>query len=428
MNTRDLFEQRATRGAPRGAGAVWRDAREAIDPPADQRPSLGLRLALATLVLVLVVGAIMVRRPDGPTTASTVTSDSSADDTTFASSPPLPAPLLIENATIIRDRGGVRFPSNPGLVDDGLLASIGIELRYEVVFSTEATPSSTTLVFARPEDPFSGPIVGLELLPNDGFRPWGANLDGSDLRAFVDQLQRIDGSWTLPASSGLVPVAEVVDGPMDLMGYGWQFDFGSGDDRTTLQADASMPSRPADEWLWISRLAYGTGDTGGTEMTVYPIEVIGRTGVVIDAGSRAANEVVWSDGDFAYRLTSSTTEDDTDVPRDATEDLGRLQLVARDEWVDAIRASFDVSRISALIVGFALFPTQLAAIAGAMWFLIRRSFLAAAIAAAVAWILWWMGGLGAVELSLAWIGLAIAWWRHRSRTAANIPADARTDP
>jgi hypothetical protein len=432
MNTRDLFEDRATRGTPRGAAAVWRNAHDGapvVDGP--RRPSWGFRLALAAWVVALVVGALAVRQSDDPPPASTdqppeeSTDESTDDEAAPTSSEPLPAPLLIDGGTISRTRGGVSVPSDPAFDADDLFRSIGADVVAEAIFSSDPDPSFHTLVFARPDDPFTGPIVGIELLPGDGFRPWGANLSSTELAEFVQQLRLVDGRWTLPPNSGLVEVAEVVERFDDLLRFGWQFDIElPGNGRVTLQAEASTPERPADVWRWISRQAYGTTST---ELTVTPTEVLGHRGVVIDAGGRSTNEVLWSDGEFVYRLTSSTIEGDTAVSRDATEDVSRLRVVDRAEWVDAIVASTRESIVERL-VRLAFLPTMLAAIASAVWFLIRRSYGTAGIAAAVMALLWWTGGLGVAGLALAWLGLAIAWWRHRSPRAANISADARTDP
>ncbi|CAB4598521.1 MAG: hypothetical protein F2534_21430 [Actinobacteria bacterium] len=420
MNTRDLFEHRATRGTPRGAAAVWRDAHggaRAVDAP---RPTWPFRLALAAWVVALVVGAFAVRQPDDSPVASTATSTD--DEGTPTSSEPLPAPLLIEGGTLSRERGGVSRPTDPAYDADDLFDGI---VQFE---PSPGAPVTTAKVYARPLDPFAGPIFVLETRSDGGFRPLGANLTPAELERYSELVERDGGSWVLRSESDLVEVANIVDDWNTRLTLGWQFGFELPGDRfATLSAEMGTPDRPISEWLMISRLAVATAETG--RLTVAPTDVLGAPGVVIDTGNGSGNEVVWSDSGALYRLDSTTIVGDTAVGRDATEDVGRLRLVERAEWVEAIRMSMRES-IAERLAGWAFLPTILVAVASAVWFLVRRSHLAAviAVAVAVAVTLFWARGRSAIELAVAVAGLAIAWWRHRSRTAAHVPADARTDP
>ncbi len=418
MNTRELFEQRATRGAPRGAGTVWRDAHGGARAVGAPRPTWRFRLALAAWVVALVVGAFAARQPDDSPVAPTATSTD--DEGTPTSSEPLPAPLLIEGGTLSRERGGVSRPTDPAYDADDLFDGI-VQIDPSV-----GAPVTTAKVYARPLDPFAGPIFVLETLSDGGFRPLGANLTPAELERYSELVERDGGSWVLRSEGDLVEVANIVDDWNTRFTLRWQFVFELPGDRfVTLSADMGTPDRPASEWLMISRLAVATAETG--RLTVAPTDGLGAPGVVIDTGNGSGNEVVWSDGGVLYRLDSTTIVGDTGVGRDATEDVGRLRLVERAEWVEAIRTSMRES-IAERLVRSVFLPTMLVALASAVWFLIRRSYLPAVIAVAVILTLFWARGRSAIELAVAIAGLAIAWWRHRSRTAAHVPADARTDP
>jgi hypothetical protein len=418
MNTRDLFEDRAGRGTPRGAAAVWRDAHDGAPVVDDlRRPSWGFRFALAAWVVALVVGALAVRQPDDPPPASTTTStdesteESTNDEATPTSSEPLPAPLLIDGGTIARERWGVSRPTDPAYDADDLFDGI---MQIE---PSAGAPVTTATVFARRTDPFDGPILVIETLSDGRFRPLGANLTREELERYSELVERVGGSWTVRPESDLVEVANFVDDWNTRLTLNWQFSFALPGDRfVTLSAEMGTPDRPVSEWLMISRLAVATAETG--RLTVAPTDVLGLPGVLIDTGNGTGNEVVWSDGGVLYRLSSTTMVGDTAVGRDATDDVGLLRIVDRAEWVTAVRASLR-EPIGLRVPRVVWLPLLVVASVGAVLLLLRGSFVAAGIAGAAASLLFWEGGRSLLISSVTCAGLAIAWWRHRSTAAAN---------
>ena len=397
MNTTDLLERRASRSTPRGAAAVWRDAHGCtVEVMPDRRPSGLFRVALAVWVVALAVAGVAVMFQDD---RSAVSDEQAEEAPQPSSADPLPAPVLVEGGSLARGRDGVSRPTDPRYDADDLFDDV-TQLSF-----TQDPEVTTSVIFAREDDGFRGPVVGIELLPGGGFRPWGANVDAAELDRYTAQLRRVDDRWTMPAESGLVEVADLVDDFASRFDLRWQFDFElGGDDRATLQAEVGTPDRPVSEWLWVSRLAKGLE----TELVLTPIDVLGHAGIVIETG--LSNEVVWSDGEFVYRLLSSTDDGDTSGGRDATDDVARLRVVERAEWVDAIRASTRETVLEQL-ARIALLPLLALAAVSAVLFAVRRSLLAAAVAVIAALTL--VLGTAAEPLTglLAVAGLAIAWWR-----------------
>ena len=396
--------------------AVWRDAHGGARAVGAPRPTWRFRLALAAWVVALVVGAFAVRQPDDSPVAPTVTSTD--DEGTPTSSEPLPAPLLIEGGTLSRERGGVSRPTDPAYDADDLFDGI-VQIDPSV-----GAPVTTAKVYARPLDPFAGPIFVLETLSDGGFRPLGANLTPAELERYSELVERDGESWVLRSEGDLVEVANIVDDWNTRFTLRWQFVFELPGDRfVTLSADVGTPDRPASEWLMISRWAVATAETG--RLTVAPTEVLGLPGVVLDTGN--GNEVVWSYEDVLYRLSSATLDGDTFVGRDATDDVGRLRIVDRDAWVDAIRTSMR-EPIERRVARLTWLPLLATAVVAAMLFLVRRSYPSAVVAAVAAAVVFWDGGQSLVVVAITASGLAIAWWRHGASTAVDLSSQASTGP
>jgi hypothetical protein len=404
MNTSELLERRASRGTPRGAAAVWRDAHEPfVDAKPDRRPSGLFRVALAAWVAALAVAGVVVMSQDGRSAVS----DGHTEEATAPSADRLPAPVLVEGGVLARDRGGVSRPTDPRYDADDLFDDV---TQHTFPDTSEVT---TSVIFAREDDGLGGPVVGIELLPGGGFRPWGANLDAGELDGYTAQLRRVDDRWTMPAASGLVEVANLVDDFASRLELRWQFDFElGGDDRVTLQAEVGTPDRPVSEWLWVSRLAKGVE---ATDLTLTPIEVLGHDGIVIETANDQGNEVVWSDGEFVYRLLSSTDDGDTSLGRDATDDVTRLRVAERAEWIEAIRASTRETGPEQL-ARIALLPLLGLAAVSAVLFAVRRSLLAVVVAVLAALTLVLGTATEPTTVVLALAGLALAWWRFASTT------------
>ncbi|MCB0998480.1 MAG: hypothetical protein KDB40_04220 [Acidimicrobiales bacterium] len=401
MTPIELFERRATRGVARDADTIWHDVRRPPTVADGRRPSWRFRAAVVVWVAaVAIVGvASRSREPDQPVAAPTPVSATSSE--------PLPAPILVEGGRLRRDIGGVTRPADPGYDADDLFGD-----RPSAPTPPAGTTPTTTVVFARPDDPFAGPIVGIELLAGGGFRPWAANLASADLDTYTRQLRRVGDEWTMPASSGLVEVARVVDDIDALWRFGWQFDVDLERGRQlTLQAEASSPGREVSEWLWVTRLANSSVDV----VRVEPFEVLDHRGVVIGSTGRERDEVVWLDGDFVYRLTSDELVGDTLEPRDVREVAGRLRLVDRDAWVDAVRDSMRTTTTDR-VAGVLWLVVVLACAASVLWFVWLRSFAAAALgAAALAELVVELVPVVPSTFTSA-VVLALAWWWHRSRS------------
>ena len=401
MTPIELFERRATRGVARGADTIWHDVRRPPTAAAGRRPSWRFRAAVVVWVAAVAIAGVAARsrEPDQPVAAPSPVSATSSE--------PLPAPILVEGGRLRRDIGGVTRPADPGYDADDLFGE-----RPSAPTPPEGTTTTTTVVFAQPDDPFAGPIVGIELLVGGGFRPWAANLAPADLDTYTRQLRRVDDEWTMPAASGLVEVARVVDDLDALWRFGWQFDVDLGRDRRlTLQAEASSPGREMSEWTWVTRLA--TGDA--TVVVVEPFEVLGHRGIVIGSTDRERDEVVWLDGDFVYRLTSDELVGDTLEPRDVREVAGRLRLVDRDAWVAAVRDSMRTATIDR-VTTMLWFVVAAACASSLLWFVVRRSVLAVALgAAALAELVVEFVAFVPSPLASA-VVLALAWWWHRPRS------------
>ncbi len=423
MSIDELLERRAERGVPRGAARVWADSHGA-EPSVEssgKRTSVTLfRLAVAVWILGFVaVGIFRSTSPQSNDAASghstQVSGDGSPD--VVESDEPLPAPLLIDGGSLKRDRGGVSRPFDPDFDGDDLLDDLFPRSQTTPEVAELSPEQLTMVIFARPTEPFDGPIVGVELLDGGGFRPWGANVDDAALTDLTQQLERTNGEWSMAERSGLVEVARMEGDQFDSLRFGWQFDFQlGGNEEVTIQAETSRDDRVVDEWLWVARLA----GQSQTNVAVRSIEVLGQDGIVIDRADGAGDSgVVWRSDGFVYRMTASTVEDNTAYGRDSTEDIDRLRIVERGEWLDAIAASSQTS-IAQWGIGFAGLVIFVGSALSTVWFLVRRSFPPAALAGAtvVAWVylvaspIYW----GTVALSA--FGLGLAWLLHtRGRRA-----------
>ncbi len=213
-------------------------------------------------------------------------------------------------------------------------------------FSTDGAPAVvSTRVYARSDNPSSGPIVGIDTLEGGGFSPWGANLSSAQLQSITDSVIRDGDAWQLPGNRRLEEVAAFSDESMRLVTDGWQLNFVDGSATATLQAEPD-----ASVWVWVSRvLRHQSIDE---QPDISPIEVLGNDGLLI------GDEAFWEAEGFAYRLVAGELNDNTEYSRPAEPIIDDLEIVDRAEWNAAVdRASSTPGWTSFL------FATSLAAVA-----------------------------------------------------------------
>lgn len=426
MTPHDLLERRAERGEPRGANAVWFAAQPATRALRVQSPrtQLVLRLAIGAWLVGLVALAwtgrglteeVDVAQAPNATELSNSADPELATPAPVESAEPLPAPIVVDGMKLAR----VETPQNPDFDGDDILDPDDRLVTYRqetvVMFGGGDRPDSV-VVFADPDDRFNGPILGLNLFGDGGFRPWAANTGSGPLSELTDQLRQVDGEWTMSDESGLTEVARFAIDNERLREYGWQFDYVAGADNVTLQAETASTdgeTPEADEWLWISRNAR-EGEAG---LTITSTEVLGGDGLLIDLNEGRGAEVAWARDGFVYRMSSSTTSGDRDVQRSAAPDIERLSEVTRAEWVTAVQGAERVSGVP----GFAaLFTLPLLAMAALSigWFLLRRSFASAGVLLLTGVVWFVLASSGSTWFTVvAWVGaLALAWWVDRLRS------------
>ncbi len=371
MKSSELLEGRADRGTARGAANVWASAQ--VDRP-DPQPSFApwtTRIALLAWTAAVAVAGYFA-----------VTTDETSDvlraqpaDVPIESADPLPEALLVEGMELVR----VFRPNHTGFDASDILEEQRIS-NLKSGDDLDNPPEDVTIVFADPDDQFNGPIVGLQL-SNGGFRPWSANVDRSELDELLDQLVRIDGTWSMPEESGLVEVARISAAPDSAFEYGWQYDFKAGANEVTLQAETAPDPEEIDEWLWLSRLV-GEGDVGPV---VSEVEVLGQTGIRLQLRGTGAeepadgpvDEVVWAADGFVYRMTVDVLDGDRLISGEATAQLDRLRIVDRAGWVDAVNAA-DRQPESEVVIGIVAIGLLAALAVLLLVLLIKREFMTAA--------------------------------------------------
>ena len=374
MNGADLLQRRAERGTPRGSDIVWAAAQSSQSPDQKFRNrgpgSSAVLFRVAIVAWTVGLGAIVYEKVNGDLPLATARSET--ESAAAESTEPLPEPLLIDGMTLER----VSRPHDPDFDGDDLLDDLGLT-RGEVTHFGEQSPERS-VVFADPEDPYNNPIVGLNLLEGGGFRPWSANTGDTPLTDFTSQLVQVDGEWTMPEESGLVEVARLEAGSSyDNLMFGWQFDFGNGNDNVILQAETIPLAIEQTVWVWVARLSQGADQPP----TIGEIDVLSHQGVLIDLGraDEPSDEVVWAADDFVYRLTADTVQDNTAVSRSAAPETTRLQLVDRADWVEAVKQAESATPMETIGLVLSALGT-ISLIGSAIVFGVRRSWKPLAIA------------------------------------------------
>lgn len=416
MNGAELLQRRAERGTPRGPDVVWAAARSSHSPGQkfpNRRPGPSAVLFRVALVAWTVgLGAIVYTKVNGDMPLATARSESERAPT--ESTEPLPEPLLVDGMTLER----VSRPHDPDFDGDDILDDLGLT-RGEVTHFGEESPERS-VVFADPEDPYDNPIVGLTLLEGGGFRPWSANTGDTPLTDFTSQLVQVDGEWTMPEESGLVEVARLEAGSSyDNLMFGWQFDFGNGNDNFILQAETIPQATEPSVWVWVARLSQGAD----RPPTIGEIDVLDHQGILIDLGraDEPSDEVVWAADDFVYRLTADTVQDNTAVSRSAGPEAARLQLVDRADWVEAVNQAESATPMET--IGFVLRALgTLSLIGSAIVFGLHRSWKPLGIAFVTLGAVVVLGRASISTVLMLVLGLVAAWWLHRNaRPAASSP-------
>lgn len=282
----------------------------------------------------------------------------------------LPLPILIEGMTL-------NDVIAPCTIEGGLECD---EDRSVFLGSEDFDPelgvrTPTILIFGDQQSSFTGPVVGVETF-DGGFRTWTLNVEEEEADELVSQIIRVDDTWQLPESTGLVEV-ERFEEPTD-PGPLWQLDF-SGDGSATLQPLRAIEDEMASGWEWIVPLVR-LADFGPTidfaMVSLEPVEVLGIEGVAIVepflsnegevVGTRVAS-TVWADDSYAYRLIA-------DSPLENDEAIDRLVLVNREAWEEALIDAWFDEGAEALGVLAALAFTVIAAFM-ILWFLYKRRWL-----------------------------------------------------
>lgn len=432
MNGTDLLEERAERGVARGAANVWANAQLEAAPNNQRSTNKRSQLLFRAALLVWIVGLIVVafdQTNDDDSPIDSASQPGESEPLSIDDEARLPAPLVVDGMNLDH----VTFPADPNFAgDDDFIDRLFPSNREQVIINDLDERGTSTIIFADPEHPFEGPILGLLLFESGGFRPWGVNVEPAQLEDLASQVSQKDGSWRIAESTGLVEVSRFDDDPWDMVRFGWQFDFTREDDRVTLQAEEH---EGVAEWTWISRLASGEVENG-RDMFLEPTTMLGEDALVLsleDANTRTLGQndtdtmIVWSSNDFVYRLTASTIRDNTAFSRPPDGDAAQLELVDREVWLDTVdRANrTPTNEWISTVVSAAL---MLILVASAVVFLVRRSYRSAAIAFASALITLtvWVVAAGSFGLPLFVIltaGLALAWWSwHQRDQALNWPA------
>lgn len=337
MNTNDLLERRATRGEPRGAANVWANAQPELAHARPEPPSrIGLRLAIVAVVVGLVAFGLLADR----TGDDLDTADDEQPTEIVDSEELLPPPILHSNMTL----GRVSRPIDPEFDGDDDIFDDVFAGAPAPIFNDLDEQGTTTMIFAREDEPFRGPVLGLTLFGSGGFRPWGLNMTQGEFDDLVSRLSQSDGSWVLPEDSGLVEVRRFDDDPYFSLRFGWQFDFGEGSAEAILQSEvANHEGRSIDEWTWIARLVGGEFgwhvDIAQPDLAqITPTTVLGHDAIILQPANveERTDTILWSSDDFVHRLTASRIEGNTSFARSAVDEAALLGLVDRAEWIAAV--------------------------------------------------------------------------------------------
>mgnify|MGYP007025640532 CR=1 FL=1 len=385
------LEERAERGTPRGAANLWAEvqleAGRGSRGSASHRSRIGREATyrIAIGVLTVAVLGVLVASLVVPPRGQTIESPAGRGGDTEVTPSGEPARILVDGM-------GLRVlhpPVDPNRENSG--------------FDLEET--ATWRIFADPDRPFEGPIVGVEILDGGGFRPWGVNLAERSLSDFTDGLTRDGEVWSMASASGLRQVAAFTAPRFDTP-VGWQADFEDEAQAVTWQAETH---EGAGIWVWLVRVL--GQDTSGS--TARPLEVVGRPGVVVTPGEAGVEEVMWADETFVYRLTAADIAGNTSLQIDAGDLVGRLGVADEDTWSQAVSASGRTSTPDLLLSRLTGFLTVVLAVA-ALAFLIRGPRILVLIGP-LAVFLWMLFGPTSSVLAVLLLGLYAGSWIHRRR-------------
>lgn len=323
--TNDLLERRAERGTPRGAANVWANAQE-TPPTGYAVGNWGFRFATVGLLALATLGMFFLSR-QANVELDTVDEPSAIDEPVpTTSNEPLPPAIGVDGMEPLLT---IR-PEDPEFDADDLFGPRppaaqrpGFDSDLQVQF------------FAREDEPFVGPILGVLVFEDGEYMTFEANMDSVDQETLLNQIRVVDGRATLSSSSELTAVSSVSTNVFDDSDYGWRFEFSDAQDGVSLSA-RTLPDGGASVWEWLGDVIPPADE--GIETTVRPIAVRGVDGAHITYGNGEPDEVVWSEGRFAFRLRALSI-DDTQTTAGADALARRLTTVDRADWVVDVQAT-----------------------------------------------------------------------------------------
>ena len=385
MSPNQLLEDRAERGHPRGAANVWAAAIREADPAQAAHPNPWGRASFWLVGLaVAVVGIFGLKQLEGVAFDNEPATETAQQDEPDPMAGVLPASILVE-----------------GMAMQSVIKPIGPDEEPDSVSWDDSTgdfPDQTTF-FGNPDSPFTHPILAIENPGNGGFRPWGLNLDGAGLDPLVDDMERIDGVWTVGEASDLHLLGSIED-QVFWSFDAWQFDFASGGQTITMQV---APTDGANEWTWISRLSRSSLANLRTE----PIEVLGLDGVLVTSAN-GDDYVAWELDGFGYVARAGEVVGDTHQSRSVVDKVGSLVMVNRADWQAEVDRSGSF-RTSSVFVPIGLVLLVLWTLS-AIWFLYKGPRWLAALLPVAGFVLYAMA-----PTALSWLlllGVLLAVWGY----------------
>lgn len=376
----DLLERRAERGEPRGAANIWADAQTPIAGPLASGPNPGVWIFRAAVAIsILVAGFFLLNglsNGDSSTATDEVPRAADSNVSPGDQDEPLPLPLLVDGMSLDH----VTPPINERFDADELFEPVSSSISRATFGEDEA---SRRIVFANPDDPLNDPIMVIDAFAEGGFRPVVVNIDESERQQLIDSASRTGDAWSIGTETGLVSVADFEWEAFILLDLGWQFDFSSGSDRVTLQALAIADNPSLQEWAWLALLLR---DDVSTELT--ETSVLDQPGVLLTEtfDERVSEQLFWTDGDFAYRLSADTIVGDTAEPTPVAPAAERLIAVDQDVWVAAVLNSVQFGSIEGPFFLVALISIAIA-LACIVYLLVKRRFKLVAVVALMAFVL-----------------------------------------
>ena len=396
----ELFETRAERGIPRGADAVWFNATTEANhaQPGRQRQQRNRsRPALAVLLVGATIGIGLWLLPLVDNGRGAVTLETGPVSTAQKREP----------------------QSNLGS-EPKWIAVAGLELDADSYYLEDSTLAvaedgdDNIQIFANPEEPFSHPILGLDLFEGGGFRPWAANLGDKSLDSLSDQLQRDGGRWRMSPESDLVEAASLRRDWAGGYPASWHYVF-RGETGATVTWQAG---RHNGEGIW-SMLSWAIDRNSGPDWSAALTEttVLGQPAVVVMSPGGNSDEVFWEDGEYVYRLMTQAVvaEPSFQEPPSgyASDAVSRLYLVEREEWESMVAGVMGPSWLE-IVASWVTMAGLLGWLVSAGYFVVRQRFVLAAICVGTvgAWFAMSSDALGwavAVVISLACIWGWVLW-------------------